>query len=735
MPAQRLPKNENYKLRKLNAARTTPPKTRAKAQSDSCGLPSTDSVSSSTNNNVKCSKLEFTNEINERESEMPVKGAKNVSAVPLKSLPPVNVICDPKSSVRRGKKRTKESGNEARSQRELWKHNSKKLAALLSEAKSYLDAFDVKFSNPSYNLRKRTSTGENNVQENLDANQTNSENYEDEVCILSHEEWTKLQSCLSGKSNGVKGMKSGQQRKDDTDIEPTVTKGGEKNHVLGLTDSDNCASLKSNNDPRFYDHNRKDLINLSIVKHEEPEGVKVMKALRLFEKYYNKSAKEQKTAYNHLEAADRLKREGKYLLHEKPFGHIPGVEIGDEFRFRSQLAVIGLHRQLIGGIDHVTVDGKKYAVSVVDSGRYDNTSKTPDVLVYTGQGGNPKIVDNSSDQKLERGNLALMNSMSARYPVRVTHKRKSREGPYVYEGLYTINNVWQEKDNRTSNLVFKFELHRMPEQLSSEKVERRVCISNDISLGKEKMPIRVVNEVDDQEPPTFVYITRMVYPEWYERIEPSGCACLNGCSDSRPCPCVVKNGGEIPYNEKGAILRRKARIYECGPLCGCPPACMNRVGQQKLRYELEIFKTERRGWGVRSRELIPSGGFVCEYLGELLRDKDADLRVGHDEYLFDIYNSRGRRVDGYAIDGAVYGNVGRFINHSCSPNVYAQDVCYDHTDKRIPHIMFFATRDIPPWEELAYDYNYKPDTVRDANGNIKTKDCFCGSRQCRGRLY
>ncbi|GER55903.1 histone-lysine n-methyltransferase [Striga asiatica] len=721
-PSQRLPKNENYKLRKLNAARTTPPKTRAKAQSDSCGLPSTDCVSSSSNNNVKCSKLEFTNGINEGESETPVKGAKDVSAVPAVPL---------RSSVRRGKKRTKENGNEARSQRELWKHDSKKLAALLSEAKSYLDAFDVKFSNSPYNLRKRKSTAENSVHENSDENlTTNSKNYEDEVCILSHEEWTKLQSCLNGKSNGVKGVKSGQQSKHDTDIEPTVTKDGEKHRVNGLTDSEKHASLGSNN--------RKDLINLSIVKREEPEGVKVMKAMRLFEKYYKKSAKEEKTAYNHLEAADRLKREGKYVLPKKPFGHIPGVEIGDEFRFRSQLAVIGLHRQLVGGIDHVTLDGKKYAVSVVNSGKYEKTSKTPnDVFVYTGQGGNPKIIDNSSDQKLEKGNLAMMNSMSARYPVRVTHKRKSREGPYVYRGLYMINKAWQENDNRTSNLVFKFELRRMmPEAIPSEKVERRVCISDDISLGKEKIPIRVVNEVDDDvKPPTFVYITCMVYPKWYARVEPSGCYCSNGCSDSRQCPCVVKNGGEIPYNEKGAILRRKARIHECGPLCKCPPTCMNRVGQQKMRYQLEIFKTERRGWGVRSRELIPSGGFVCEYLGELLRDKDADLRVGHDEYLFDIYNSRGGVVDGYAIDGAVYGNVGRFINHSCSPNVYAQDVCYDHIDKRIPHIMFFATRDIPPLEELAYDYNYKPGTVRDANGNIKTKDCLCGSRHCRGRLY
>ncbi|CAA0834518.1 Histone-lysine N-methyltransferase- H3 lysine-9 specific SUVH5 [Striga hermonthica] len=263
-----------------------------------------------------------------------------------------------------------------------------------------------------------------------------------------------------------------------------------------------------------------------------------------------------------------------------------------------------------------------------------------------------------------------------------------------------------------------------------------VCMVDDISGGKEKMPIRAVNNVDDVRLlPKFVYITRMVYPDWFKKVEPVGCDCVNGCSDSHQCPCLVKNGGEIPYNENGSILQRKRRVHECGPLCKCPPTCMNRVSQHGQRYRLEIFKTELRGWGVRSRDLIPSGGFVCEYLGEFLREKEADLRVGGDEYLFDIYNSRGGRVDGFAIDAGVYGNVGRFINHSCSPNMYAQDVLYDHADNKMPRIMFFATENISPLQELTYDYNYKLGMVCDANGNIKTKVCHCGSSDCRRRMY
>ena len=34
-------------------------------------------------------------------------------------------------------------------------------------------------------------------------------------------------------------------------------------------------------------------------------------------------------------------------------------------------------------------------------------------------------------------------------------------------------------------------------------------------------------------------------------------------------------------------------LFECGPACMCPPACANRVGQQGLKYRLELFKHKR----------------------------------------------------------------------------------------------------------------------------------------------
>ena len=55
-----------------------------------------------------------------------------------------------------------------------------------------------------------------------------------------------------------------------------------------------------------------------------------------------------------------------------------------------------------------------------------------------------------------------------------------------------------------------------------------------------------------------------------------------------------------------------------------------------ISLPLQVFKTVGRGWGVRSRNPIRAGTFVCEYTGVMLRDEDAEaagLEVGSSELL------------------------------------------------------------------------------------------------------
>ncbi|CAN4097803.1 unnamed protein product [Withania somnifera] len=462
-----------------------------------------------------------------------------------------------------------------------------------------------------------------------------------------------------------------------------------------------------------------------------------------------------------LYAAKIIKAKGKEVnTCQHILGEVPGVEVGDEFQYRVELAIVGVHRLYQAGIDYMKQGGMLIAISIVSSGVYDDGLEDADVLIYSGQGGNIVGKDKTpEDQKLERGNLALKNSISVKNPVRVirgskeTKTSESVDGKgkvvttYVYDGLYIVENYWTEQGPK-GKMVFMFKLVRIPGQpelawkevtsSKKSKVRHGVCV-HDITDGKETLAISAVNTIDGEKPPPFNYIKKMIYPDWFQPSPFKGCDCVGRCSDSKKCSCAVKNGGEIPYNRNGAIVEVKPLVYECGP----------HFGQHGIKVPLEIFKTNSRGWGVRALTSIPSGTFICEYAGELLEDKEAERRIGSDEYLFDIgqnysdcsVNSSGQAElsevveEGYTIDAAQYGNIGRFINHSCLPNLYAQNALYDHEDKKIPHIMFFAADNIPPLRELSYHYNYTLDQVHDSHGNIKVKKCFCGSSECSGRMY
>lgn len=130
----------------------------------------------------------------------------------------------------------------------------------------------------------------------------------------------------------------------------------------------------------------------------------------------------------------------------------------------------------------------------------------------------------------------------------------------------------------------------------------------------------------------------------------------------------------------------------------------------------------QNGLGVRALQTIPQGTFICEYVGELISDAEADVRED-DSYLFDLDNKDG---EVYCIDARYYGNISRFINHLCDPNIIPVRVFMLHQDLRFPRIAFFSSRDIRTGEELGFDYG-------DRFWDIKSKyfTCQCGSEKCK----
>ncbi|XP_012884902.1 PREDICTED: histone-lysine N-methyltransferase EHMT1 isoform X3 [Dipodomys ordii] len=255
-------------------------------------------------------------------------------------------------------------------------------------------------------------------------------------------------------------------------------------------------------------------------------------------------------------------------------------------------------------------------------------------------------------------------------------------------------------------------------------------MSRDIARGYERIPIPCVNAVDSEPCPTnYKYVSQncVTSPMSIDRniTHLQYCVCVDDCSSST-CMC-----GQLSmrcwYNKDGRLLpefnmAEPPLIFECNHACSCWRNCRNRVVQNGLRARLQLYRTQDMGWGVRSLQDIPLGTFVCEYVGELISDTEADVRE-EDSYLFDLDNKDG---EVYCIDARFYGNVSRFINHHCEPNLVPVRVFMSHQDLRFPRIAFFSTRLIQAGEQLGFDYGER---FWDIKGKLFS--CRCGSPKCR----
>ncbi|XP_037653077.1 histone-lysine N-methyltransferase EHMT1 isoform X6 [Choloepus didactylus] len=255
-------------------------------------------------------------------------------------------------------------------------------------------------------------------------------------------------------------------------------------------------------------------------------------------------------------------------------------------------------------------------------------------------------------------------------------------------------------------------------------------VARDIARGYERIPIPCVNAVDSEPcPSNYKYVPQscVTSPMNIDRniTHLQYCVCVDDCSSSN-CMCgqlsvrcwYGKDGRLLPEFDMAA----PPLIFECNHACACWRSCRNRVVQNGLRARLQLYRTQNMGWGVRSLQDIPLGTFVCEYVGELVSDSEADVRE-EDSYLFDLDNKDG---DVYCIDARFYGNVSRFINHHCEPNLVPVRVFVSHQDLRFPRIALFSTRPIEAGEPLGFDYG---DRFWDIKGKLFR--CQCGSPKCR----
>ncbi|KAE8709201.1 Histone-lysine N-methyltransferase, H3 lysine-9 specific SUVH1 [Hibiscus syriacus] len=211
--------------------------------------------------------------------------------------------------------------------------------------------------------------------------------------------------------------------------------------------------------------------------------------------------------------------------------------------------------------------------------------------------------------------------------------------------------------------MFKYKLVRIPGQTSPfatwkliqkwKGVSSRVgLILPDLTSGAESTPVSLVNEVDDEKGPAyFTYFPTVKYLKSFNLVQSAFC-------------------------------------------CDC-----------------------HRGWGLWSWDPIRTGAFICEYAGEV---------VEIDEYSFDTnrhyesfkWNYEPELVGEESSDASEdfdipsplsistknTGNVARFMNHSCTPNIFWQPIMYEHNNESDLRIGFFTKKHIPPMTEFKYDY-------------------------------
>ncbi|KAK6510384.1 hypothetical protein TWF506_009494 [Arthrobotrys conoides] len=335
-----------------------------------------------------------------------------------------------------------------------------------------------------------------------------------------------------------------------------------------------------------------------------------------------------------------------------------------------------------------------------------------------------------------------------------------------------IESVATKKSNMTTQSLQKLQIYSPrginPEDKTPKHPDRLKFLKKLQRLSGPE--ITVVNTVDmvPCPPLEFNFLDEYVYRKGVPVPDPDfnwGCECNHafGCQTTNTdCLCAEANHDDLQrlaYKHKG-LLKYPAEnayaIHECNEKCKCNIRCPNKVVLKGRQIPLEIFKTEHKGWGLRCPIDLDAGQFIDRYIGEVITEQEAERRTKIQEkigltYLFDLdkfieedeedgEDSNGEEAtkkEVYCVDGADYGGVTRFINHSCEPNMMVHVVTHNRSDLRTYDLALFTSRKIPAGEELTFEYvrneGWKPG---DPIPEDKMKfPCYCGAKKCYGWLF
>lgn len=231
---------------------------------------------------------------------------------------------------------------------------------------------------------------------------------------------------------------------------------------------------------------------------------------------------------------------------------------------------------------------------------------------------------------------------------------------------------------------------------------------------REEKAVREAESRPGLKPPTYVKL---------KTNKPVGNVRTMEVNVSNMTPCECDPNSKNPCAPDSDCLNRILMV-ECNPLvCPAGERCNNQLFEKRQYPPLMPYKTEGRGWGLKTLVPIKKGDFVIEYVGEMIDEAEYKRRLSRmhknkDENYYFLTIDKDRMLD-----AGPKGNVARFMNHSCQPNCETQKWTVNG-DTRVG---LFALCDIPADTELVFNYNLE-------SIGADMKPCMCGAPNCSGYI-
>jgi SET domain-containing protein len=306
------------------------------------------------------------------------------------------------------------------------------------------------------------------------------------------------------------------------------------------------------------------------------------------------------------------------------------------------------------------------------------------------------------------------------------------------ENALTNENTNEETQNNSTTVTKEHTNTKTKNNSNSKSKTKTLSLSSrkhsikfiDISYKKEKLPILFPSKFRIKLSSLkfdykLNYITKSFIKngdiDEYQLTKEYSCECIRSCNKST-CKCVLDH------------IQR----YECNINCACKfEECENRVIQRGITKKLKVtFINKTKGFGVFAFENIKQDDFICEYVGQIINKDIAKDKIRSNmirrkpNYVLQIRENYENMTVNTFIDAEEFGNVSRWFNHSCDPNLYFDIARINHF---IPQVGFFAKRDIKEGEELTFSYcDISSNSGEEHFESYKI--CECGGENCRKYL-